>query len=107
MGAKNLAAALHSMSTAATPNWTSSAGIALFVVTTMISSGALAEQSQQAPTSDHQQLCKDLYNIYDTNMDEYYNKKNSAKIPPGFLRGERNRALSDFRRQGCKTKDIK
>lgn len=106
MGAKNLAAALHSMSIAATPNWTSSAGIALFVVTTMISSGALAEQSQQAPTSDHQQLCKDLYNIYDTNMDEYYNKKNSAKSRQASYAAA-ERALSDFRRQGCKTKDIK
>ena len=106
MSAKILVAALNNSSAAATPGWSSGVGIALFAVTAMISPAALAEQSQQQPASDHQQLCKDLYNIYDTNMDEYYNKKNSAKTRQAYY-VQAESALSDFRKQGCKTKDIK
>ena len=106
MSTKSLAPALNSLSIANGRSLSSCLGIALFAVTAMISRGAWAEQNQQQPTSDHQQLCKDLYNIYDTNMDEHYNKKNSAKArQASYVQAER--ALSDFRKQGCKTKDIK
>lgn len=106
MSAKGFVAAVRSMSTLASRNMTSGVGLVPFVISAMIATGASAEQSQQAPTSDHQQLCKDLYNIYDTNMDEYYNKKNSAKVRQSYYL-QAKRALSDFRKQGCKTKDIK
>ena len=104
MSAKDFAAALHSMFTA-TSNWRLSAGIGVVALSVMIS-GSMAEQSQQQPTSDHKQLCKDLYNIYDTNMDEHYNKKNSAKTRQSYYL-QAQAALSDFKKQGCKTKDMK
>ena len=104
MSAKCLAVTLHNMFTS-TSDWRLSAGIGVVAASVMIS-GALAEQSQQKPTSDHQQLCKDLYNIYDTNMDEHYNKKNSAKTRQSYYL-QAQAALSDFRKQGCKTKEMK
>lgn len=106
MGTKSLSAGLHSVFTSAAVKWGPLAGMGLVAAAAMMAPAALAEQKQQQSTSDHQQLCKDLYLIYDTNMDEYYNKKNGAKSrQSSYVQAEK--ALSDYRRQGCKNKDIK
>jgi hypothetical protein len=49
----------------------------------------------------HQQLCADLYLIYDTNMDIYYDQSKSlAERQRAFEAA--HEALSDYRKQGCK-----
>ena len=48
----------------------------------------------------HKQLCADLYLIYDTNMDTYYDKsKSDAERQQAYK--DAHEALSDFRKQGC------
>lgn len=80
--------------------------LALAAVLWLPASGAMAEQKDQQPAGDKKQLCKDLYNIYDTNMDEYYDNKAGSKQRQVHY-STAQRALSDFRKQGCKQKDIK
>ncbi|MFN4141716.1 hypothetical protein [Aestuariivirga sp.] len=80
--------------------------IALMVASTAPSS-TIAEQKQQQPTSNsNKQICKALYNAYDSNMEVYYNKKNSNADRQAAYRGAQI-ALADFRKQGCKLKDIR
>lgn len=106
MSTMSVSAGLHSVFAAATPNWVPLGCIGFVAAVVMMPPDALAEQRQQQSTSDHQQLCKDLYLIYDTNMEEYYNKKNSTRTRQSYY-VQAEQALSDFRRQGCKTRDIK
>jgi hypothetical protein len=49
----------------------------------------------------HQQLCADLYLIYDTNMDIYYDQSNSPAVRQKAYESA-HEALSDYRKQGCK-----
>ena len=81
MDTKRLSAVLLAPSLAYLPKWRSAVGIGLIAVTAETSSVAQAEPSQQQPKSDdHQQFCRDLYTIYNTNTDKYYNKKNIGKM---------------------------
>jgi hypothetical protein len=49
----------------------------------------------------HEQLCADLFLIYDTNMDIYYDRSNSDAVRQQAYKAA-HEALSDYRRQGCK-----
>jgi len=70
----------------------------------MVAASWAAAPAHAEPKQDeaaHQQLCADLYLIYDANTDIYYDQSKSL--------AERQRAydaaheaLSDYRKQGCK-----
>jgi hypothetical protein len=70
--------------------------------------GSAVPSAHAAPRQDeaaHQQLCKDLYLIYDTNMDTHYDKSKSAAERQQAYE-DAQQALSDFRQQGCKLADV-
>ena len=80
-----------------------SLGVLAATVGLVAASWAVAPAHAEPKQDDaaHQQLCADLFLIYDTNMEIYYDQSKSL--------AERQRAydaaheaLSDYRKQGCK-----
>ena len=69
-------------------------------------SGAIAEQkSETGSTTDNTTLCKALYELHDLNMEAYYSKnKTNRQRQEAYTSAQR--ALSDFRKKGCKYKDV-
>ncbi len=69
-------------------------------------SAAFAEQKQDTgSTTDNTELCKTLYEIHDLNMEAYYTKgQTNRQRQEAYKAAER--ALSDFRKKGCKYKDV-
>jgi hypothetical protein len=72
-----------------------------------LASTALGEKKQDAgATTGNANLCKSLYEIYDLNMEAYYTKGQTNRDKQASYNAAQS-ALSDFRKQGCKVKDIK
>lgn len=69
-------------------------------------SAAFAEQKQDSgSTTDNAELCQTLYEVYDLNMESYYTKGQTNKQRQTAYNSAQ-RALSDFRKNGCKYKDV-
>ncbi len=71
-----------------------------------IAAPAMAEQkSDSGSTNDNSTLCKAIYEIYDLNMEAYYSKnKTNRQRQEAYTSAQR--AMSDFRKKGCKYKDV-
>lgn len=69
------------------------------------STTAFAEQKPASGTTDNTTVCKAIYEIYDLNMEAYYEKKSSHKARQEAYNSAQ-RAISDFRKKGCKYKDV-
>ncbi len=81
-------------------------GLALSL-TMLLEFGSAALADQRAPESPGPSptLCQRLWDIYDASTDDAYDKKLSkAKRQAAFLAAER--AIADFRKKGCKYKDV-
>lgn len=69
-------------------------------------SPAFAEQKQDTgSTTDNTEVCKAIYEIYDLNMESYYTKGQTNKQRQVSYNAAQ-RAISDFRKKGCKYKDV-
>ena len=69
-------------------------------------SPVFAEQKQDTgSTTDNTEVCKAIYEIYDLNMESYYTKGQTNKQRQ-VAYNSAQRAISDFRKQGCKYKDV-
>jgi hypothetical protein len=81
-------------------------GLALSLVMILESgSAALAEQQPSETPTASPLLCQRIWYIYDASTDDAYDKKLSkAKRQAAFLAAEK--AMSDFRKKGCKYKDV-
>jgi len=80
--------------------------LGMFVATaSVVAASWLAAPSAYAePKQDpaaHQQLCADLYLLYDANMDIYYDHSNSDAVRQQAYENAQE-ALSDFRKQGVR-----
>ena len=80
--------------------------LGLFAATVAVVAGSWlsAPSAYAEPKQDpaaHQQLCADLYLLYDANMDIYYDHSNSDAVRQQAYENAQA-ALSDFRKQGCK-----
>jgi hypothetical protein len=72
-----------------------------------LASTALGEKKQDTgATTSNANLCNSLYEIYDLNMEAYYTKGQTNRDKQASYNAAQS-ALSDFRKQGCKVKDIK
>jgi hypothetical protein len=71
-----------------------------------LASTALGEQKQDTGTTNNATVCKAIYEVYDLNMEAYYTKGQTNKDKQVSYNAAQS-ALSDFRKQGCKHKDIK
>lgn len=69
------------------------------------STAAFAEQKPASGTTDNTTVCKAIYEIYDLNMEAYYEKKSGHKARQ-VAYNSAQRAISDFRKMGCKYKDV-
>jgi len=69
------------------------------------STTAFAEQKPTTGTSGNAQMCKTIYEIYDLNMETYYDKRLNFKQRQNAYNAAK-RTLSDFRKRGCKYKDV-
>lgn len=69
-------------------------------------STAFGEQKQDTGTTNNATLCKALYEVYDLNMEAYYTKGQTNQQKQVSYNAAQS-ALSDFRKQGCKVKDVK
>jgi hypothetical protein len=80
-----------------------SLGVLAATVGLVAASWAVAPAAAEPQRDDaaHKQLCADLYLIYDTNMDTYYDKSKSAAERQQAY-DSAHKALSDYRKQGCK-----
>ena len=69
-------------------------------------SAAFAEQKQDTgSTTDNTEVCKAIYEIYDLNMESYYTKGQTNRQRQEAYNAAQ-RAISDFRKKGCKYKDV-
>lgn len=82
---------------------------AAFIIAILVSSAvvppARAEQRQGTGTSSSGTLCKTLYELYDLNMEAYYSR-NRTQAQKQLAYDSAQRALSDFRRNGCRVRDL-
>jgi len=78
---------------------------AVLALMCILMSAPKAHAERKQDDAAHAQLCADLFNMYDTAMDEYYNKKNSATVRQQNYEAAQA-ALSDFRRNGCKCSEV-
>jgi hypothetical protein len=66
---------------------------------------AHAEPVKPATPETHKAGCKAIYEVYDINMETHYDKSlSSNQRQAAYVNAQR--ALSDFRKAGCKYKDI-
>ncbi|MDF2981608.1 MAG: hypothetical protein K0Q69_1380 [Devosia sp.] len=80
--------------------------LAVAVASFALVAPALSEQKSDAgSTTDNTTLCKAIYEIYDLNMEAYYSKnKTNRQRQEAYTSAQR--AMSDFRKKGCKYKDV-